>query len=143
MLVSVPDGKITPLLEGKGSALQGGGTATGQISPDGKWVAYESNETGEWEVFITTFPAAGGKLQVSRTGGRQPRWRGDGKEIYYLDPHGTLIAVPVTTDPGLLRCSLPIRGPMSLPRTSLCTTSAKMASAFWWTATTALLSFHR
>jgi len=101
VLVSVPDGKITPLLEGKGSALQGGGKATGQISPDGKWVAYESNETGEWEVFITTFPTAGGQLQVSRAGGRQPRWRGDGKEIYYLDPHGTLIAVPVTTDPGL------------------------------------------
>src|SRR5215469_3193101 len=101
VLVSVPDGKITPLLEGKGNGLQGGGTASGQISADGKWVAYESNETGEWEVFITTFPATGGKLQVSRTGGRQPRWRGDGKEIYYIDPHGTLIAVPVTTDPGL------------------------------------------
>ncbi len=81
--------------------LEGGAKRNGQISPDGKWVAYESNETGDWEVFITTYPTAGGKLQVSRTGGRQPRWRGDGKEIFYLDPPGTLVAVPVTTEPGL------------------------------------------
>ncbi len=94
ILVSVPDGKMTTFLEG-------GAKRNGQISPDGKWVAYESNETGDWEVFITTYPTAGGKLQVSRTGGRQPRWRGDGKEIFYLDPRGTLVAVPVTTEPGL------------------------------------------
>jgi len=94
VLVSVPDGKATPFLEG-------GAKRNGQISPDGKWVAYESNETGDWEVFITTYPVAGGKLQVSRSGGRQPRWRGDGKEIFYVDPHGVLTAVPVTTEPGL------------------------------------------
>jgi eukaryotic-like serine/threonine-protein kinase len=94
MLVSVPDGKVTTFLEG-------GAKRNGQIAPDGKWAAYESNETGDWEVFITTYPVAGGKLQVSRSGGRQPRWRGDGKEIYYVDPHGMLTAVPVTTEPGL------------------------------------------
>lgn len=94
ILVSIPDGKMTTFLEG-------GAKRNGQISPDGKWVAYESNETGEWEVFITTYPVAGGKLQVSRSGGRQPRWRGDGKEIFYVDPHGMLTAVPVTTEPGL------------------------------------------
>jgi Tol biopolymer transport system component len=94
MLVSVSDGKMTPFLEG-------GAKINGQISPDGKWVAYESDETGDWEVFITTYPTAGGKLQVSRIGGRQPRWRGDGKEIYYIDPRGTLMAVPVDTQPSL------------------------------------------
>jgi Tol biopolymer transport system component len=94
MLVSVADGKMTPFLEG-------GAKLNGQISPDGKWAAYESDETGDWEVFITTYPVAGGKLQVSRSGGRQPRWRGDGKEIYYLDPHGMIVAVPVSTDPSL------------------------------------------
>jgi hypothetical protein len=94
VLVSVPDGKMTTFLEG-------GAKRNGQISPDGKWVAYESNETGDWEVFITTYPTAGGKLQVSRAGGKQPRWRGDGKEIFYVDPHGILTAVPVTTEPGL------------------------------------------
>jgi Tol biopolymer transport system component len=94
ILVSVPDGKMTMFMEG-------GAKRNGQISPDGKWVAYESNETGDWEVFITTYPTAGGKLQVSRSGGRQPRWRGDGKEIFYIDTHGMLVAVPVTTEPGL------------------------------------------
>jgi Tol biopolymer transport system component len=94
ILVSVPDGKMTTFLEG-------GAKRNAQISPDGKWVAYESNETGDWEVFITTFPTAGGKLQVSRSGGRQPRWRGDGKEIYYVDPHLMMVAVPVSTDPAL------------------------------------------
>jgi len=94
ILVSLPDGAMTTFLEG-------GAKRNGQISPDGKWVAYESNETGDWDVFITTYPVAGGKLQVSRTGGRQPRWRGDGKEIYYVEPHGMLVAVPVTTEPGL------------------------------------------
>jgi len=94
ILVSVPDGRLTAFLEG-------GAKRNGQISPDGKWVAYESNETGDWEVFITTYPTAGGKLQVSRSGGRQPRWRGDGKEIFYVDPHGMMTAVPVTTEPGL------------------------------------------
>jgi eukaryotic-like serine/threonine-protein kinase len=94
VLISIPDGNLTTFLEG-------GARRNGQISPDGKWVAYESNETGDWEVFITTYPTAGGKLQVSRTGGRQPRWRGDGKEIFYIDSHGMLTAVPVTTEPGL------------------------------------------
>ncbi len=94
ILVSLPDGKMTTFLEG-------GAKRNGQISPDGKWVAYESNETGDWEVFITTYPVAGGKLQVTRAGGRQPRWRGDGKEIFYVDPRGMLTAVPVTTEPGL------------------------------------------
>ncbi len=94
VLVSIPDGTMTTFLEGAAKR-------NGQISPDGKWVAYESNETGDWEVFITTYPTAGGKLQVSRSGGRQPRWRGDGKEIFYIDPHGMMTAVPVTTDPGL------------------------------------------
>jgi len=60
VLASVPDGKITPFLEGGISPLQGGSKAAGQISPDGKWVAYESNETGEWKSSSRLFtPQAG------------------------------------------------------------------------------------
>jgi eukaryotic-like serine/threonine-protein kinase len=70
----------------------------GQISPDGKWVAYASNETGEWEIYVTTFPGAAGKWQVSRGGGTEPRWRGDSKEIFYVGPKGTLTAVSVSTE---------------------------------------------
>src|SRR6266704_2131102 len=70
----------------------------GQISPDGKWVAYASNESGDWEIYVTTFPAASGKWQVSRGGGMEPRWRGDGKEIFYIGAKTTFTAVPVNSE---------------------------------------------
>ena len=66
-----------------------------QFSPDGKWVAYASNETGKWEVYLTSFPEARGRWQVSTSGGEQPRWRGDGKELFYLSPEAKIMAVPV------------------------------------------------
>jgi Tol biopolymer transport system component len=76
----------------------------GQFSPDGKWVAYASNETGKWEIYVTSFPVARGKWQVSTGGGEQPRWRGDGKELFYLSSDGKMMAAPVTSganfDPG-------------------------------------------
>jgi eukaryotic-like serine/threonine-protein kinase len=65
-------------------------------SPDGKWVAYASNESGKWEVYVTSFPAAQGKWQVSSGGGEQPRWRGDGKELFYLSSDGKVMSAPVT-----------------------------------------------
>ncbi len=74
-----------------------GNQSNGQISPNGKWVAYASDESGNWEIYVTTFPGAVGKWQVSRGGGTEPRWRGDGKEIFYLGPSGTMTAVPVST----------------------------------------------
>jgi eukaryotic-like serine/threonine-protein kinase len=69
----------------------------GHFSPDGKWVAYASNESGQWEVYVTSFPDAHGKWQVSNAGGEQPKWRSDGKELYYLAPDGKIMATPVTT----------------------------------------------
>jgi serine/threonine protein kinase len=69
----------------------------GQFSPDGKWVAYGSNETGKWEIYVTSFPEARGKWQVSTGGGEQPRWRGDGKELFYLSSDGKMMAAPVRT----------------------------------------------
>ena len=91
-LMSLPDGRGRPFLEGRGNQL------SGQISPDGKWVAYQSDESGEWEVYISPFPNGGGKLQVSQRGGTQPRWRADGKEVFYIDFQGNLIAVPVHSE---------------------------------------------
>lgn len=88
-LVQVSDGKMTPFLASKSSATNA------QISPDGKWVAYASNESGDWEVYVTSFPGAAGKWQISRGGGSEPRWRGDGKEIFYLGLTGMLMAAPV------------------------------------------------
>jgi eukaryotic-like serine/threonine-protein kinase len=69
----------------------------GRFSPDGKWVAYASNESGKWEVYVTSFPEAHGKWQVSNAGGEQPRWRSDGRELYYLASDGKIMAAPVTT----------------------------------------------
>jgi Tol biopolymer transport system component len=67
----------------------------GEFSPDGRWLAYESNESGRFEVYVQPFPEAGGKRQVSIAGGTQPRWRRDGNELYYVAPDARLMAVPV------------------------------------------------
>ena len=71
-----------------------------QFSPDGKWIAYSSNETGAWEIYVSPFPDAGSKWQVSRGGGEEPRWRRDGKELFYLSPEGKMMAVPVRSRTG-------------------------------------------
>ena len=56
----------------------------GHFSPDGRWVAYVSNESGRNEIYVMPFPTLGGKWQISLAGGVQPRWRGDGKELFFL-----------------------------------------------------------
>jgi Tol biopolymer transport system component len=68
----------------------------GQFSPDGKWVAYRSNESGRFEIHLAPFPGPGVKYQVSIAGGEQPRWRGDGKELFYIGSDGRLMAVPIS-----------------------------------------------
>ena len=70
--------------------------AQAQFSPDGRWVAYQTNESGRFEVVVQPFPAAGGKWQVSTAGGVAPRWRADGKKLYFLAPDATMMAAPVT-----------------------------------------------
>jgi Tol biopolymer transport system component/predicted Ser/Thr protein kinase len=54
-----------------------------QFSPDGHWIAYQSNESGEFEVYVTPFPGSAGKIRISKDGGEQPRWSRDGKELFY------------------------------------------------------------
>jgi eukaryotic-like serine/threonine-protein kinase len=72
----------------------------GQFSPDGKWVAYASDQSGNWEIYVTTYPGRVGKWQISREGGREPRWSRDGKEIFFLGPQGMLMVAPVRTENG-------------------------------------------
>lgn len=70
----------------------------GTFSPDGKWIAYESDETGHAEVYVRSFPLeAAGKWQISTTGGQQPKWRRDGKELFYLTLDKKLMATEVQT----------------------------------------------
>ena len=71
----------------------------GKFSPDGRWVAYVSDESGRRDVFVQSFPAGNGKFQISTGGGLQPRWRRDGRELYYFAADGKLMAVEVTTFP--------------------------------------------
>jgi eukaryotic-like serine/threonine-protein kinase len=65
-----------------------------QVSPDGRWVAYNSNVTGDWEIHVARFPDFSDRQQVSTGGGMQPRWRQDGRELFSLAPDASLIAVP-------------------------------------------------
>ena len=67
----------------------------GQFSPDGKWIAYVSNESGRFEIYVQPFPGPGGKSLVSTTGGDQPRWRRDGRELFYVAPDNRLMAAPI------------------------------------------------
>jgi dipeptidyl aminopeptidase/acylaminoacyl peptidase len=67
----------------------------GQFSPDGRWVAYTSDESRRNEIWIQSLPAAGGKWQISATGGTQPRWSRDGKELFFVSEDGRLIAIAV------------------------------------------------
>ena len=67
------------------------------VSPDGKWLAYQSDESGADQVYVVSFPDVGRPQQVSTQGGRYPRWSPRGDELFYRGPDATLMAVPVKT----------------------------------------------
>ena len=72
--------------------------AQARFSPNGRWIAYISNETGKFEVYVESFPATGTKVAISIGGGSQPQWRADGRELYYYTPARKLMAVEVNAD---------------------------------------------
>jgi Tol biopolymer transport system component len=78
----------------------------GTFSPDGHWIAYESNESGRAEVYVRPFPVSEGWHAISRDGGRAPRWRQDGRELFFLRPDGMLMAARIGTTPSFT-ASLP------------------------------------
>jgi len=90
--VTVSDRQPKPIFQGNSIVRNA------QFSPDEKWIAYSSNETGTREVYVSQFPRTETKWQVSRGGGAEPRWRRDGKELFYLSGEGKMIAVPVKAD---------------------------------------------
>jgi Tol biopolymer transport system component/DNA-binding winged helix-turn-helix (wHTH) protein len=79
----------------------------GAFSPDGRWIAYNSDESGRYEVYIESFPTHGGKRQISPAGGAGPRWRADGNELYYHSLDGRLMGVSVTGDGATLTTGTP------------------------------------
>jgi Tol biopolymer transport system component len=83
------------------------------FSPDGGWFAYQSNESGKFEIYVRPFPGPGGRWQVSTDGGQDPHWSHDGREIFYLDANERLVSVSVQTAPAF-RAGLP--DPLFEPR---------------------------
>jgi Tol biopolymer transport system component len=65
------------------------------FSPDGKWVTYSANDSGQPEIYMQSFPVPGERVRVSIRGGLQPHWRADGRELFYVEPEGDLVAVPI------------------------------------------------
>ncbi len=80
-----------------------------QFSPDGKWIAYQSDKTGRFEIYVQPFPGPGGALPVSTGGGAQVRWNPTGKELFYIAPDDRLMAVPigVTSDGKIAEAGTP------------------------------------
>jgi dipeptidyl aminopeptidase/acylaminoacyl peptidase len=71
----------------------------GQFSPDGKWIAYQSNESGQFEIYVRPFPGPGEKVRISNNGGAQPRWNKNGKEIFYVALDSKMMAASVKVSP--------------------------------------------
>jgi dipeptidyl aminopeptidase/acylaminoacyl peptidase len=94
MLVPMAGGEHTPQPWIQTKYDEGGG----QFSPDGKWVAYESNESGRYEVYVVAHPSRTGRIQVSTRGGAEPRWRADGKELFFFGDDNRLMAAQITSD---------------------------------------------
>ena len=93
--LTLPDRQPHPLLQSQWLIRNA------QFSPDGKFVAYASSETGSWEVYVSPFPSFSSRWQVSRgDGGEEPRWRRDGRELFYLALDGRLMAADVKTAAG-------------------------------------------
>ena len=87
----------------------GGGlsASSAQFSPNGHYVAYRSIETGRNEIYVQTFPQQTGKWQISASGGTEPMWRRDGKELFFLTPDQKLMAVDVNTNAGTFQAGIP------------------------------------
>ena len=88
-------------------ALAYSGASLAQFSPDGGFVVYVADGSGRKEVYLTSFPPAGTRLQISAAGGSKPRWRPDGRSIFYLSPDLRLMEASIRTDGGVVRSESP------------------------------------
>ena len=89
------DRSMKPVVEDRALITQA------RVSPDGKWLAYAASNSGVFDIWLQAFPTPSGKWRASTEGGIQPKWRGDGKELYYIAPSGTLMSVPITYGSGI------------------------------------------
>jgi serine/threonine protein kinase/Tol biopolymer transport system component len=82
--------------------------ANGRFSPDGRWIAYQSTESGRYEIYVVPFPAGSGKWQISIGGGIWPQWRRDGKELFYVTLDGHMMAVTIALSEISLEAAPPV-----------------------------------
>ena len=88
-----PDAKPTPAVHTATTEVEP------ELSPDGRWLAYTTTETGNFEVFVQPFPATGEKRQISSAGGRQPKWRADGRELFFVTNDRKFYAAAIRPSP--------------------------------------------
>jgi Tol biopolymer transport system component len=98
------EGDRTPIVVANTSFAE----LTGQFSPDGRWVAYDTNESGQLQVVVQPFPNPRGKSQISSSGGMAPRWRADGQEVYFIAADGTLMAAVVHASASSFETETPV-----------------------------------
>ncbi len=89
-----PIRKLTPLVN---TAFEDG---AGALSPDERWLAYQSDETGRAEIYVRSLGTDAGRWRISSLGGATPLWRGDGRELYFTSPQGQMMAVDIDTRAG-------------------------------------------
>jgi dipeptidyl aminopeptidase/acylaminoacyl peptidase len=102
----------------------------GQFSPDGHWVAYSSNETGRYQVYVKPFAGPGGRVQASTAGGAYPRWRRDGQELFYVAADGQMMAVPIGVTSRADALEAEAGAPRALFQTRLATGGSIFAGGF-------------
>ena len=103
------DGCITwPTHESKSKTPLAANEMWGQFSPDGRWIVYQSNETGRFEIYVRPFPGPGIPIPISTGGGVYARWSRDGNELYYVAPDATMMAVVVRRTPTMLSADAPL-----------------------------------
>ena len=96
--------QVTPLLQTKFEKRNG------IVSPDGRWLAYESNSSGPIEIYVRPFPnVGGGQWQVSTAGGKTPLWARSGKELFYVGADGALLRVPVEASGATWNAGTPMK----------------------------------
>jgi hypothetical protein len=98
----IAGGKLTPYLATP--AVE----SVGRLSYDGRFMAYQSDESGRFEIYVQTFPPSGSKWQISQGGGAHARWRPEGKELYFIAPEEKLMAVDVKIEGDRLSSGTPV-----------------------------------
>jgi hypothetical protein len=73
--------------------------STARVSPDGRWLAFAATQSGPPQVYVSPIPRTGEQWQISASGGEHPQWRGDGRELFFIAPDGSMMSAPITSGP--------------------------------------------